>query len=182
MRVTSQHCRSWNHTVSSKSHSITTAFSPYTPPAPQVVLTPSSHEHLHTHTHTSLPQTLYSSARGSHRRRCRWNTPPSPAPSAHCRRSENRTDEFARAHCNLCLTTLTNKNTPQKIVFSRSHHDCLTARLKGWKLFIMLLTLDCVCVCVPSSLSQTLEIHIVITHITIRWCSTAITVPSFKSW
>lgn len=41
----------------------------------------------HTHPHTNSPQTLYSSGRGSHHRRCRWNTPPSPDPSAQCRRS-----------------------------------------------------------------------------------------------
>lgn len=142
-----------------------------------MVLIPSSHEHSHT-THTRSPQTLYSSALESHRRRCRCNTPPSPAPSARCRRSEDRTDRFVSVHCSLCLTALANKNIPQKCVFSRLHQACLTTSAKGWKLFIILVSLPLYYNSYP-----------LITHITIRWCSTltfpihyAVQLLFFKSW
>lgn len=108
-----------------------------------------------TNTHTaSLPQTLYNSALGSHRRQCRWNTPPSPAPSARCRRSENGTGRFVRFLQVFPDNSQDKKNTPWTSVFSRTHYACLTHLterklisiislwLKGWNIFIILQTLD----------------------------------------
>lgn len=133
---------------------------------PPVVLTPNSHEHLHTHTpNTSSPRTLYSSAQGSHRRRCRWNTPPSPAPSARCQRSENQNRTVWQCSPHPANQSPHNRNTPQKCVFSRLHHQICG--------YILLWTLYCVsCHSLsPSSPSQTLGTHFVLAYTTIRWCS-----------
>lgn len=123
-------------------------------------------KHLQTHT-ASLPQTLYNSALGSHRRQCRWNTPPSPGPSARCRRSENGTGRIVRTCCSFCLTTLRIKKKytfdkcllqvtlclpySSSTVYQGPGHwgreifhiyNLSRAWLKGWNMFIILQTLD----------------------------------------
>lgn len=125
-----------------------------------------------TNTHTaSLPQTLYNSALGSHRRQCRWNTPPSPAPSARCRRSENGTGRFVKTRCSFCLTTLRIKKIHLGQVSSPGHTMpalLISSHREKTNIYNLSLTKRLEYI---HNITNTWSFVFSPHHMTIRWCS-----------